>query len=160
MQHDELEALMEEPPGGHNHGRVATADGLEPLDNAQAQEFMREGGWSIVDTSRGSGGIDVLGAADAGMTSHRGVLQGDEYIDVGRLKKLAEQALGFTYEEISSVYRQGPLSARQRELRDKIDSRLLALSRSGGNVAALGRVLGWSDPKTMERAVARAREAE
>jgi hypothetical protein len=162
---------MREPAGGTNHGRRASnnpeAEGRHlPLgaDEWQAAEFMRGGGWIIADTSRGSGGA-TPGARDAGMSAHRGVLHSAEYVDPDVLLPMLEEGLGFTYEQVRSVYRQGRLSADQRELRGRIDARLLALSRSGANLALLGRVLGFkveddSHCEPMDNAIARAKAAE
>lgn len=167
----ELETLTQEPPGGRNYGRMAPAgtqtDGRRlSLDASEvpALEFAEAGGCSIVDTARGSGGA-TPGARDAGMSAHRGVLHPAEHVDVYILQTLVERELGFTRAHIRTVYRQGPLSAYQRELRGRIDARLLALSRSGTNIALLGRVLGFpikanGTCRALENALARARAKE
>lgn len=153
---------MQEPAGGPNHGRRSStnpeAEGRHlPLgaDEWQAAEFMRTGGWTVARAKD---------PALAGMTAHRGVLHPDEYVDEAALRGLVEQELGFTYEQVRSVYRQGPLSADMRELRGQIDARLLALSHAGGNLTALGRALGFyvddhGNCDAMKAAVARAKEA-
>ena len=159
----ELAQLMQEPAHGPNSGRRAS-DNPEregqhvPLgaEDWQAAEFMRAGGWSIVHAKDG---------ARAGVSAHRGATHPDEYVDPAVLRGLVEHELGFTYEQVRSVYRQGPLSADQRELRARIDARLLALSRAGGNLAELGRALGFkverdSHCEPMDNAVARAQAAE
>lgn len=131
--------------------------------NTEERGFLAGGGWTPVSKKNNK-------RADGGLTAHRGVLMGDEYIDYEQVLRLVEQELGFTIEQIHSVYRQGPLSAEQRELRGQIDARLLALSRADGNLLALARLIGWTIKEasaeggascdTMERAIARAREAE
>lgn len=133
-------------------------DPTEAAHELEELGFIVDGGWTpaAIKNNRHHNG---------GMTSHRGVLHPAEYVDVLHLMELVEAELGFTYEEVYSVYRQGPLSADQRELRGRIDARLLALSRSGGNMNALGAVLGFQTPgDTMHRvvkgALARARAAE
>lgn len=136
MQED-IEALMSEAPGG------VTTD--------VEREIAGREDFTFVDPSRLS--------TDAGMTAHRGPLVGDEYIDVDVLRDAAEEALGFTYEDVSSVYRQGPLSPEQRQLRDRIDARMLALSRSGGNMTALADTLDLSG-SVIDRALVRARAVE
>lgn len=161
-----LAELMEEVPGGPNHGRTALAsrdsDQTERhtalgADDAQAREFLADGGWGIVTTKDGT---------RAGVTAHRGVLVGDEYVDLDVLQAGVERELGFTIDEVKSVYRQGRMTDAQRELRASIDARLLALSRSGANMAALARLLGFAYDeraeqfKTMDRALLRARSAE
>jgi hypothetical protein len=175
MRDVEFRELMEEPPGGSNAGRSAASDPATdgrhiPLsvEDAQAHEFVQDGGWSMVETTRGSGGIGAQGAGDAGMTVHRGVLRGDEYVDRADLLVALESRLGFTINEVHSVYRQGRLSAEQGDFRARIDGRLLALSLAGANMLVLARTFGWELTasgggdrcKTMERALARAREAE
>jgi hypothetical protein len=117
-------------------------------------------GFGIVDTSRGESAGSLYGATDAGMTAHRGILHPDEYIDPGVLREAAEEALGFTHADVSAVYaRGGRLTTEQRQLREKIDARLLALSRSGGSMVTLSSALGLSE-KTVDRALRRARDVE
>jgi hypothetical protein len=154
---DTLEALMQEPPGGYNHGRAASSDPeaegrYVPLGvrEQQAAAFMREGrGFTVVLEGD---------EHDAGMTAHRGVLQPGEYVDFFALRSKVEAALGYTYAQISAAYATGRPQADQRQLRDKIDARLLALSVAGGNMTVLAKVLGMGHA-TMERALARAKEA-
>lgn len=112
----------------------AAAD--EDEHEGDALGFLLDGGWHAVTVNEGGG-------RSGGMTSHRGVLQGHEHVDSDALQALVENELGFTLEQVRSVYRQGRLSAESRELRGRIDARVLALSQAGGNVAALGRVLGF-----------------
>lgn len=146
---------------------VEGEDGWDDPEQAardlESQGFLLDGGWHAVTRYEG-------GSRDGGMTTHRGVLRGDEYVDVEALRAAVERELGFTYEQVRSVYRQGPLTDEQRELRGKIDARLLALSRAGGELNVLARALGMqvktnrskgdSSCWVMERAIARARAAE
>jgi hypothetical protein len=98
------------------------------------------------------------------------VLHPDEYVDRDALLGLVESELGFSLDDVRAVYRQGRLSDDQRELRGRIDARLLALSRSGANMLELARIFGFSvnagngaggdSCRTLERAIARARAAE
>lgn len=136
---EDIESIMSEGPHGP-----------EP-----SEEEFAAGGFSVFTPARG--GHD--GVDRGGMTTHRGVLKGDEYIDQDVLREAAEAALGFTYEDVSSVYRQGPLAPEQRQLRDRIDARLLALSRSGGNMTALADSVGLSG-SVIDRALNRARAVE
>lgn len=145
----EFRELAEEPTGEPNHGRAASSNpALEgryvalSVEDAQERDLLQVGGWGLVETSRGSGGVNTYGASDAGMTSHRGVLHPDEYVDHKRLVGLVEDELGFSFDNVHAVYRQGRLSDDQRELRERIDARLLALSRAGAQVHLLGRLLG------------------
>lgn len=159
----DIAAIMAEPPGGANHGRIATIDPEDEgrwIDASPEAEWMRDDqGFGIVETSRGSDGRGTTyGAHDAGMTTHRGVLHPDEYVDSSTLRLMIEKRLGFTYEEITSVYRQGPLAPESRQLRDKIDARMLALSRAGANMTVLADGLGIP-VRTIENAVRRARES-
>ena len=125
--------------------------------SAESRDALFSDGWSVVSIKGGD--------EEGGVTSHRGVLHPDEYVDSDTLRVLVERELGFTYEQVRSVYRQGPLSADQRELRGHIDARLLALSRSGGHMAELGRALGFDvkangNCRAIENALTRAREEE
>ena len=134
---EDYEALMQERPDG--------------IETDQSEEFRD--GFSIVSTQRESRDAD-----DAGMVAHRGVLHPDEYVDEPLLQIMVERRLGFTYEQIRSVYKQGgtPLTNTQRQLRAKIDARLLALSASGGIMALLAQAVGLNE-KTIDRALARAK---
>jgi hypothetical protein len=159
--------FIEEPPHGENHGSKASTEpdkgGRQiPLDveTMLSADLMRSEGFGVVETSRGSGATgSTYGAKDAGMTAHRGILHPDEYVDPDVLTDAVEAALGYSYEDVSSAYKNGRPTAEQRQLRDRIDSRVLALSRSGGNMALLARTLEVSE-KTIDRALVRARENE
>lgn len=131
-----------------------------------SEEGVEARGWRVV---RASDNKDDNG----GLTVHRGILYPDEYVDEPLLRQMVEEELGYTYEEIASVYPDTPGSIPKplRELRDKIDARLLALSRSDGNMTALARALGWpltpnretgdsANSRKMTRALARAKRAE
>lgn len=124
---------------------------------ADETEFLREGGWTIVDANHDG--------RESGMVAHRGVLHPDEHVNHGRLMRLVENELGYTFDDVHAVYRQGRLSNGQRELRGHIDAQLLALSRAGARMVMLGRVLGFAlkadgHCRVMENALTRARAAE
>lgn len=121
---DDFRELMEQTPDD-------SSPSVNPYD-----EFVGRSGFSIVDESRLS--------TDAGMTAHRGVLVGDEYVDREQLITKTESELGFTIDEVRSVYTRlgGPVPASLRQLRDSIDARMLALSRSGANMTLLSQLLG------------------
>jgi hypothetical protein len=115
-------------------------------------DFIRGGGWRIV-SSRSGGGDDRCG-----LTAHRGVLHPDEWrwLDRGAVVADVERRLGFTVDELRLVYRQGRKSAAQRELRARVDARLLDVARIGGNMALLACVTGLHE-HTVSHALARAR---
>jgi hypothetical protein len=92
------------------------------------------------------------------MTSHRGVLHPDEHVDTEALRAAVEAELGFTYDDVRAVYRQGRKAVSTLELRARIDARLLELRAAGGNMELLARVTGV-DRKVVGRAMARARLA-
>ena len=162
-----MNEIIAEPPHGDNHGSKAS-DAPEktgrqlPLDVAAMQtgDLMRSEGFGVVEPQHGSGRTgSTYGAKDAGMTVHRGVIHPDAYVDEDALRTAVEESLGHTYEDVSSAYTNGRPTAEQRQLRERIDSRLLALSRSGGNMALLARTMEISE-KTIDRALTRAREVE
>jgi hypothetical protein len=157
--------LMEEPAGGQNHGRVTTIAPEElgrqlPLGvaEAQAHEFVKTGGWSIVDP--------LHDGRASGAVAHRGATHPDEYVDETTLRAAFADAFGFTYDEVRSVYRQGRLTHEKGELRARIDARLLALSRAGANMTELARLVGFGEtadgtwPKALKNAIRRAKDAE
>jgi len=175
---DRIEDVMQAPPSAPNFGRKTThimeegsprishapldAEGLvtdeflSPIDQSDVPPWGA--GVGIVDTSRGTGMSYSYGYQDAGMTAHRGTLHPDEYVDETLVRQAAEELLGFTYADITAVYRQGPKSSEQRQLRARIDARLLALSVSGG-LPKLAEILNLNE-KTLDRALKRAKDAK
>lgn len=149
---------MEEPAGGPNYGRRTSTnpegEGRHlPLDSDdwQAAEFLRGGGWTVAR---------VKDPTTSGMHAHRGVLHEDEHVDLDAFHGMVAAELGFTLEQLHSVYSTGGrIPADRRELRGRIDARLLALSRSGANMDLFGRVSGLN-ASTLDRALARARDEE
>jgi hypothetical protein len=131
--------------------KTIMAEGPNP---EPSEEEFAAGGFIVLDPARGG-----REAAALGMTAHRGVLHPDEYVDFFTLREQVEEALGFTYAEVSAAYSDGRPTAEQRQQREKIDARMLALSRAGGNMAEFAKAVGISE-KTVDRALARAREHE
>ena len=119
------------------------------IDNVK--EILDSEAFTILDRTRLS--------SDGGMRAHRGVLAENEYVDFFELRALLEAEFGFTYEDVSAAYKTGRPTAEQRELRERIDARMLALSRAGGNMARLGQALPITE-KAVYRALSRARAAE
>lgn len=164
-EYDEYAALMQEPPGGENHGSVnlpisTAADGVGASERrrslnageAQREEFLVAGGWGVVRAG-----------------THRGVLHRTEHIDLDEVRAAVEKHLGISIAEIEEAYKNGRPTVDRVRSRALIDAQLLALSRSGGNMLALARVLGWEvegersggpSCRKMERALERARAAE
>lgn len=155
--------LMPDPLPGHSSIN-SRGDGVDPtvtrrsadLD-PEGSDFMSAGGWSVVDIRWGDG-------ENGGLTSHRGVLHPDEYVDAELLAGMAADHMGFTVDEIRTVYRPGRPRADVLDLRSRIDARILEVSEAGGNLNELARALGWrvGDDHTcrnMERTLARARAA-
>jgi phage terminase small subunit len=105
-------------------------------------EWLQRGGWHAVKG-----------------TAHRGVLHPDEYLDEEAVRAMFERELGFTVAQVRSVHRQGRTSKAQRELRTRVDARLLAISRAGGNMTALAGVVGLQ-PKSLQRALSRASQTK
>lgn len=158
FENEDIQSIMEEPPGGENHGRLTDDDHSVELGGVEAQtaEFMRSKGFTVVHEKNQQG---------SGMTAHRGVLHPDEYVSGIELQRLVEAELGFTYAQIRAVYRQGPLSKEQRQLREQIDARLLALRRSGANLTELARSIGFAvkpngSVTAFDNAVSRAKAVE
>lgn len=150
-----LWGLVPEYVGGRYEGHGPDYD-FGPEDDAEDAAFLAEGGWTIATRVEGGG-------RGHGLTTHRGVLHPDEYVDLEDLRARISERLGFTLDEIRSVYRQGPLSAAGRYLRSRIDARLLEVAESGGLLVELGSALGWAvredgHCRTVENALSRARE--
>ncbi len=104
----------------------------------EVRGMMNDGGWMTVSIRGGN--------EDGGVTSHRGVLHPDEYVDHEALVRAVEAQLGFTFDDIHSVYSTGGRIPNDlRQLRDRIDGRLLALSVDGANMSELRKIIGITD---------------
>lgn len=152
---------------GHKPSKIDTAIARQDLD---ARGLMRDG-----SDGGGSDGnmpevllnpfmhvVSAGGADGGGLVAHRGVLQDNEFVNPAVLQAAVEEELGYTYEQIRSVYRQGPMSPEKRKLRGVIDARMLALRRSGANMAELGRAIGFpikasGNCAVLDNAIARAK---
>jgi hypothetical protein len=168
-QFDDIQELMAEPPGGPNFGRK-TIDGGDGYsgsisgpggDDTQRASRTHDLTTHEYDRSERSG-FSVVWPSNGGTRGNPGgaVVHPDEYVDVGYLRDLALEAFGFTADEIGSAYTKNPhLSADQRQLRARMGARMLALSRSGGNMLKFAEAIGLSRA-TVTRALTRAREAE
>lgn len=112
---EELANLMEEPPGGDNHGRAkpmgdaATSERPRPVElgveGAVRTDFLRRGGWSIKNpppTGRPAGRPKVW---PGGVP--------DDAEAVGEL-------LGFTPDELDRLTRQGPKTPELLAARDRL----------------------------------------
>jgi hypothetical protein len=146
---------------GNRRGHLAE-DAVSQTDDEAAEHeleargFLQDGGWHAVEPTKGS-------ARGEGTTSHRGVLHPEEHVDAEALRPAIEHELGFSYDDVRAVYRQGRKSVATLELRARIDARLLVLANAGANVAQLGRVLGFNVNasgacEALNNALARARK--
>jgi hypothetical protein len=159
---EDIKGLMEESPVPDNHGRAVASyvneeDGVvrTSRDLAGRMSTMSDRGFGADASSFGI----VSGHEDGGLVAHRGVLHPDEYVDFFALRDAVEAELGFSYAAVAAAYKTGRPTAEQRQLREKIDARLLALSRAGGNMEQLAKAIGVSE-KALDRALARAREVD
>lgn len=126
-------------------------DPLHREDPAETS-WLADGGWTVASPkTEGSG-------RDGGLTAHRGVLFPGEFVDRLSLRDAVLERLGFTLEQVNSVYKQGRKSDDQRQLRDKIDESLLALSRDGATVSKISEAL-LVDDNVVTSALSRARAA-
>lgn len=160
MHEEELEGLMSEPPGGVNFGRSAKTLGSGwENDGNQTHRHYELGGSSIGYEEMRNGYHATYPGDDGTKGNPNGnLVHPDEYVDDDRLREKVEALFGFTVEEVASVYGVKKLKADRLPLREAIDSRVHSLYRAGGNMAALARVLDVN-PRTMERALARAKAA-
>jgi hypothetical protein len=163
--YDELEELMQRPPGemaaGFAPPRRASDDpdrdgrhlGLD-VASWQAADFMQTkgAGWRIVHRKR---------AKDAGMVTdgvnQHTVLHPDEYVDAELLTALLEDELGCSTAEVHEVYGRpggGRCPARLLPLRDRLDAVLVGIAERGGNLALLARQLGVPE-QNLQRAARR-----
>src|SRR6188472_344592 len=134
---------MEEPPEGENHGFSVAgfSDESETPRRSRRDLSLRvarmeqSSQWTDGDSRFGV----VTGKDDGGMVAHRGVLHPDEYVDFFALREGVEADLGFSYSDVSEAYSTGRPTAEKLQLREKIDARLLGLSRAGGNMVQLAK---------------------
>lgn len=162
-ENEDLEALMQEPPGGHNHGRQTREEGKPPsaavsTEDMVASEFLSDDNtvaWSLVNTRRGTG---PGGTQDAGMTSHRGVLHPDEHVNAEVLYRELERSLGISLQEFDAAYRsRGKPTTEIMATREKMDQVFLEVVEAGGNVEELAKILGVARARIFA-AAKRARE--
>ncbi len=148
--------------GGYNEdgdGATTVAASHHPramVADAAARDFMSGGGWGISDAQ-----ADYDNDQRRGGITYREPEVGEFVVDHERLISLVEQQLGYTFEEVRSVYKRagGPLARDLRPLRDRIDGRLVELAADGGlNIARLAEVLGVNE-STLDDALARGRKA-
>lgn len=154
--------IMSEPPGGDNHGFAVGfyKDDDDTQHKSRRDQSMRLQRLEQVGLGADGSGVSVVSGKDeGGLVAHRGVLAPGEYVDGFVLRDAVQAELGFTYGDVASAYALGRPTTEQRQLREKIDSRLLALSRAGGNMEQLAKALGLSE-KTVDRALRRAREID
>jgi hypothetical protein len=121
--------------------------------NPAARDFMRDNpnAWRVVGPSHGHFGDRC------GLTTHRGAVHPHEYVNPAAVRSMVERRVGFTVEQVRSVYSTGGrIPAERRALRAAIDARLLALAQNGTNMDLLGHALGVNG-STLDRALARAR---
>lgn len=164
-QHDELLALLEEPPGGHNSGYkrvsyttdVYDAERVSPTgthrvslgtDSANALQDMH-GGWGVTHAGHGGTRGNPGGA----------VLGRDEYVDANLLRDMALEEFGYTAEQVESVYTVKKIKSHLTQLRAEMDARMLGLRRAGANMYQFAEAIGINQ-RTMNRALVRAEEAE
>lgn len=142
---DDIEALMQEPSGGFNHGSL---NGVS-LDTNQAQtdDYLRGKGWSVVFPYK-----DGLKGNPGGGTLHP-----DEYVDTDLLRARALEEFGYTADQIAAVYSRpgGAIKHELSQLRAEMDARMLALRDSGANMFQFAEAIGLNQ-RTMNRAVDRA----
>lgn len=145
IEDDDFASLMEEPPGGHNHGRM---DGYT-LDTQEmvTADFRYAGGFGIAH--EGEGGTR------GNPRTNDAILGEDEFVDEGLLRRMVEEELGFDLDLVRTIYSSKYLSPDLRATRTSIDARILELYESGANMNAFSRVTGIHR-QTMDRARQRA----
>ncbi len=168
MRNTDLRDVMEEPTHGSNDGRSRSSNPEEGYgkrqlnpENWQGHEFLQEGGFGAIDTTAGTHTGRTYGYQDAGMVVHRGTLHPEDYVHHNELIAGVESHFGFSFDEIRSVYTRagGPLPSDLRELRSRMDARVLELHQLDHiNMAEFARVMGLTE-MAMHRALARARNS-
>lgn len=144
----DIEELMQEPPGGHNHGRTAWQGGSDDFDGDSKRELSTEAmiqsdflkgheghGWQVV--------LPRTGGAQGGTVAHRGVLHPAEYVDHERLVRLVGQTVGVSYDELRETFiSRGRPSAEKAKRRAEILAKLRDALGDDGNVSLLAQILG------------------
>lgn len=158
---EDTQNIMSEAPVGDNHGYAIASftDSEDTPQRSRRDQTMRLSGLEQAAPGQHGGFGIATGKDDGGLVAHRGILAPGEYVDWFALREAVEADLGFTYAEVNEAYALGRPTVEQRQLREKIDARLLALSRAGGNMETLAKALALSE-KTVDRALRRAREVD
>lgn len=157
----DFQSLMEEPPGGENHGFTNPVSSPSQGSTSWGRP-RRTLNWKTSD--RSSSGDSVVGGHElgaVGMLAHRGILQEGEYVDADELYVGVEGLLGEDLTEVKRIYGPGGLTEADRAKRLATDSKFLRLSQSGGNMSLLGKIIGFyiredGHCPTMTRALQRA----
>jgi hypothetical protein len=136
---------------GRTLGRKLSVEECVEADFLAGHELH---GWSLVETSRGSGGFSTHGAGDAGMTAHRGIVQPGMYVNSELLRAMVEDELGFTRAEFQRVSGGGRPRKVHEALNRRINARLAELQGQGANFAVLAPVLGCTPQALGQRAKA------
>lgn len=102
--------------------------------DAEAGALLPEGGYSIIEPSRG-------GKDRAGSSAHRGVISKDEHVDHEVLIGMVEAELGYSFDETRLAF--DPLAfvdevPNYHAIRD----RMVDIHEAGGNISLLADVLG------------------
>lgn len=152
----DLESLMSEPPGGHNHGHRATDHLFIEDEGGELQQR-----WTTLETQsmdrreREGYGVVYPGHGGTRGNPNGAIVHPDVHVDGDHLRTLVEEAFGFRLAQVTAVYSSKRLDGEARALRAKMDARILALYEAGANMGALARLLGMSRT-TLDRARVRA----
>jgi hypothetical protein len=155
---DIMEETPEGPNSGVSHGAYVDEQGSPRRTRNHLNMRLAKLDQRGLETVGSRYGV-VSGKEDGGLVAHRGVLHPDEYVDPLALSLAVRAELGVSIFDIGFAYKMGRPTAEQRQLRDEIDSRLLALSRAGGNMTQAAQAFGISE-KTVDRALTRAKSVE
>lgn len=167
---EDLASLMEEPPGGWNHGkRVSELSGNNVeesgRENSNSHPHMPKVNLNIRDRAaqKDTNSVHQDDLHQYGMRAHRGILQPEEYVHSDELAQRVGMMLGMPIETIKGAFAPGTPDRLRQSIKNSLEDKMLDLSEAGGNMSILAHVLQFKVRedgycRTMSSLLSRARE--
>lgn len=164
---EDVARLMEEPPGGWNHGKRVSELQAYVDDRAKvvSQPNVPKLNLNIKERAaqNDTHSISQDDLYYHGMKAHRGILQPEEHVDSEELAEKVGILLGMPIETIRGAFAPGTPDRLRLSIKNSLEDKILELSEAGGNMSILAHVLGFSVRedgycRTMSNLLARSRE--
>lgn len=167
---EDLSQLMEEPPGGWNHGkRTSDLSGFAEQERMTSPSLSRphvpKVNLNIKDRAaqKDTNSLSQDDLYYHGMRAHRGILQPEEYVDSDELAEKVGMLLGMPIETVRGAFAPGTPDRLRQSIKSSLEDKMLQLSEAGGNMSILAQVLEFNVRedgycRTMSNLLARARD--